>query len=82
MTDATKKLFEEAMKLSPEERERLAQQLLASTATANDDWANEETWGPAARERLEGALANGSADIAAGRMVDAREFLSKLPERP
>ena len=82
MTDAAQKLFEEAMKLSPEERERLAQQLLDSAVAANDDWANEETWSPAARERLEGALVKGSADIAAGRMVGAREFLSKLPERP
>ena len=68
------------MKVSPEERERLAQPLLDSTTAANDDWVKEETWDPAARERLEGALARGGADIAAGRMVDAREFLSKLPE--
>jgi hypothetical protein len=82
MTDAGQKLFEEAMKLSPEERESLVQQLLDSATVANDDWANEDLWSPAARERLEGALAKGSTDIAAGRTADAREFLSKLPERP
>ncbi len=82
MTDAAKKLLAEAMKLSPEERERLAKQLLSSTDAANDDWANEQNWSPEARERLEAALAKGSADVAAGRTVDAREFLSTLPQRP
>jgi hypothetical protein len=47
----------------------------------DDDWANEEYWHAAAREKLEAALAQGSAHIAAGRTVDAREFLARLPER-
>lgn len=81
MTDAAEKLLAAAMKLSPEERERLAKQLLDSTEAANDDWANEGNWSPAARERLEAALAKGSAHIAAGRTVDARGFLATLPKR-
>lgn len=79
--EAAEKLLAEAMKLPPEERERLGEQLLDSAEAANDDWTNEETWSPAARERLEERLARGSADIAAGRTVDAREFLATLPER-
>lgn len=48
----------------------------------SDDWANEGNWSTAARERLEAALSQGSAEVASGTTVDAREFLSKLPERP
>ncbi len=48
----------------------------------SDDWANEDNWSPAARVRLEAALSRGSAEGASGRTVDAREFLSKLPDRP
>jgi hypothetical protein len=47
----------------------------------SDDWANEDSWSPAARKRLETALSRGSADVASGRTADARAFLSKLPER-
>lgn len=45
------------------------------------DWSNEQSWTEAAREALEAALAQGSADVAAGRTVDAREFVASLPKR-
>jgi hypothetical protein len=41
-------------------------------------WANEATWPEQKRNDLEDALQRGTADVAAGRTVDAREFLAKL----
>ena len=63
MTEAAKKLFEEAMKLPPEERSRLAHQLLESTI-ANDDMGAEE------RAELLKAIEDAEQDIDAGRVVD------------
>jgi polyhydroxyalkanoate synthesis regulator phasin len=71
MTDAAQKLFEEAMKLSPEERERLAQQLLDSTTAANDEMDAEEL------AALEEALDESERQFAAG---EGREFFSAIAE--
>ena len=72
MTDAAQKLFEEAMKLSPEERERLAQQLLESTAAANDQMDAEEL------AALDAAIEESYADEAAGRVRDVYEAFPRL----
>lgn len=69
MTDAAKKLFEEALKLSLEERERLAQQLLDSTTAANDEMDGEEL------AALEEALDESERQFAAG---EGREFFSAI----
>lgn len=71
MTDAAQKLFEEAMKLSPEERERLARQLLDSTTPANDEMDAEEL------AALEEALDESERQFAAG---EGREFFSAIAE--
>ena len=55
-------------------------ELIPANEVGTDDWADEERWSPEARERLEAALTKGSADVAAGRTVDAMEFLATLPE--
>lgn len=41
------------------------------------DWANEDNWSPAPRERLDAALSRGSAEVASGKAVDAREFVCR-----
>ena len=71
MTEAGKKLFEEAMKLPPKERSRLAQQLLESTV-ANDDMDAEE------RAELLKAIEDAEQDIDAGRVVDEAEVWTRL----
>jgi predicted transcriptional regulator len=45
---------------------------------SNPEWSDEGALTAAQRDTLEAALERGSADIAAGRVVDAREFLAKL----
>ena len=72
MTESAKKLFEEAMKLSPVERERLAQQLLESTAAANDDMAREEL------AELKQAFDDAEDEIANGRVVGEAEVWKRL----
>lgn len=74
MTDAAQKLFEEAMKLSPEERERLAQQLLDSTTAAND----EDDLDAAEREALHESIREGLADMKAGRTFDVAEVIAEI----
>ncbi len=71
MTEAAQRLFEEAMKLSPEERERLGRQLLDSTTAANDDMDAEEL------AALEEALDESERQFAAG---ESREFFSAIAE--
>jgi hypothetical protein len=46
---------------------------------SNPEWSDEGALTATQRDALEAALERGSADIAAGRVVDAREFLAKLP---
>ena len=72
MTDAAQKLFEEAMKLSPEERERVAQQLLDSTTAPNDEMEAEELGA------LDAAIEESYADEAAGRVRDVFEAFPQL----
>ncbi len=74
MTDAAQKLFEEAMKLSPEERERLAQQLLDSTVAAND----EDDWDIAERQELVKSIEEGAEDFERGEVEDALLFAKRL----
>ncbi len=74
MTEAAQKLFEEAMKLSPEERERLAQQLLDSTTAAND----EDDLDAAEREALHESIREGLADMKAGRTFDVAEVIAEI----
>ena len=71
MTEAAEKLLAEAMKLSPEERERLGKQLLSSTEAANDDMDAEEL------AALEEALDESEQQFSAGQ---GREFFSAIAE--
>src|SRR5690606_41900405 len=71
MTDAAEKLLAEAMKLSPEERERLGRQLLSSTEAANDAIDADEL------AAVEEALDGGEQQFSAGQ---GREFFSAIAE--
>ncbi len=72
MTKAAEKLFEEAMKLSQEERQRLGERLIRSSTAANDDMGAKE------RAELLAALQEAEQDIDAGRVVDEAEVWAKL----
>ncbi len=77
MTDAAQKLFEEAMKLSPEERERLAQQLLSSTA-ANETGDDFSDLSDDERQQMEESIHEGLADIEAGRTFDTAAVIAEI----
>ena len=71
MSEAAEKLLEEAMKLPPEERSRLARLLLASTGVANDDMGSEDL------AALEEALGESERQFSAG---EGREFFSAVAD--
>ena len=72
MTEATKRLFQEAMSLSAEERSLLAKRLLQSVAVAaSEDLDSDEL------SALEGALDESELQFAAGQ---GREFFTALAE--
>jgi hypothetical protein len=91
MDDAAAKRYSEYMSLTArvhngrlvlDEPTDLPEGEIVQLEIVSSDWANEDNWSPAARERLDAALSRGSAEVASGKTVDAREFVSKLPERP
>jgi len=71
MSEAARKLLEQALRLSAEERSLLAQQLLESVAAANDAMEPKEL------AELEAALDESERQLAAGQ---GREFFSAIAE--
>ena len=72
MSEAARKLLEQALQLSAEERSLLAQQLLESVAAANDAMEPEEL------AALDAALEETYADEEAGRVRDLFEAFPQL----
>ena len=71
MSEAARKILEQALQLSAEERSLLAQQLLESVAAANDAMEPEEL------AELEAALDESEREFASGQ---GREFFSAIAE--
>ena len=71
MSEAARKLLEQALQLSAEERSLLAQQLLESVAAANDAMEPEEL------AELEAVLDESEREFASGQ---GREFFSAIAE--
>jgi hypothetical protein len=71
MSEAARRLFEEAMSLSAEERSLLAKQLLQSVVVANDELDADEL------SALDEALEESERQFAAGQ---GREFFTALAE--
>ncbi len=71
MSEAARRLFEEAMSLSAEERSLLAKQLLQSIVVANDELEADEL------SALEDALNESERQFAAGQ---GRDFFAALAE--
>lgn len=72
MSEAAKRLLEEAMRLSPDERSMLGRQLLDSVDVANDEIAVDEL------AALDEAIEDSYADEAAGRVRDVFDAFPQL----
>ena len=72
MSEAAKKILEEALRLSVDERSQLAKQLLDSVAAANDAMEPEEL------AALDAAIEETYADEKAGRVRDLFEAFPQL----